>query len=322
MKQARLATAVIGSAALVLAACGGDDEADYPTESIDLTIPFGAGGATDLAARAMAEGLAGELGQPVNPTNREGANQITAISHVTQAQPDGYTLLADGGGSSTLQSLLEDLPYEWDNRTFIARVASGSHVYAVGSGSGIENMDDLVETIQADPSSFSVAWIGGTSTSDFATLQLLDEIGVDAEEINLVPFTGTGDAMQAAAAGDVDLAAGGSSAVAALYSSGDLLPLALTGEDPNFPEIPLTEDEGYPELDMIYWVGLSGPADMPDEVVDLLADTLSDLESNEEMVNSFETLGMTVEVVTGDELDDYIENEAATFASLDDLVDD
>lgn len=320
MKRRHVATAVVGVGALLLTSCGAGGESDYPTEAIDLTIPFAPGGATDLAGRALGEGLADDLGQPFNPTNRDGANQITAVTYVNQAQPDGYTLLVDGGGSSTLQSLSDDLPYEWDDRTFIARAAWGSHVYAVGTNSGMESLDDLVDTIQDDPSSFSVAWIGGTSTSDFATLQLLDEIGVDADDVNFVPFTGTGDAMQAAAAGDVDLAAGGSSAIASLYSSGDLVPLALTGEDPNFPDVPLTADEGYPELDMLYWIGLSGPSSLPDDTVDVLTSTLSDLEDDDEMVGSFETLGMTVEVLTGDELDEYIEDEAATFAELDELV--
>ncbi|WP_150461963.1 tripartite tricarboxylate transporter substrate binding protein [Nesterenkonia ebinurensis] len=323
MKHLKLASAVVAACALTLTACGDDDgETDYPTEAIDLTIPFGAGGATDLAARAMAEALADELGQPVNPTNREGANQITAVSYVNDATADGYTLLADGGGSSTLQSLLEDLPYEWDDRTFIARVASGSHAYAVSANSGIETMDDLIEAIQEDPSSFSIAWLGGTSTSDFTTLQLLAEIDVDANDINWVPFTGSGDAMQAAAAGDVDLAVGGTSATAALYSSGDLIPLAKTGEDPNFPDVPLTADEGFPELDMIYWVGLSGPADLDDAVAEVLATTLEGLSDDEDLAASFEDLGMVVDVLTGDEFEVYIETEAETFAELDGALED
>lgn len=324
MQPTRLSavTAGIGIGLLALSACTGPDDADYPSEAIDLTIPFGPGGATDLAARAMSESLADELGQPVNPTNREGANQISAVSHVTQAQPDGYTLLADGGGSSTLQSLLDELPYQWEDRTFVAQVATGGHAYAVGDGSGIATMDELAEVIQADPSGFSVAWLGGTSTSDFATLQLLEELEVDPNEVNRVPFSGTGDAMQAAAAGDVDLAAGGSSSISSLYSSGDLVPLALTAEDPNFPEVPLTSEMGYAELDMSYWVGLSGPADLPDPVVNVLGETLAELEDDPELNDAFKTLGMTVDVVTGDELQAYIHDEAENFASLNDLVAD
>lgn len=312
--------AIISASALGLTACGSAGNEEYPSKAIDLTIPFGPGGATDLAARAMAEALSNEFDQPVNPTNREGANQITAVTYVSHAKPDGYTLLADGGGSSTLQSLLTDLPYKWDDRTFIARVASGGHAYAVGASSGITNMDELVDKINEDPAKFSVAWMGGSSTSDFATLQLLNAIDVDPNDVKFVPFSGTGDAMQAAAAGDVDLASGGSSAIAALYSSGDLVPLALTAPDPNFPELPLTKDEGYEELNMRYWVGLSGPANMPDEVVDKLTSTLKSLEDNAAMTKTFDTLGMTVEIVTGDDLAAYIKDEAAKFAQLNDLV--
>lgn len=322
----RAAIALIAAGALALSACAADlpggsaEESDYPTRAIDLVLPFGAGGATDLAARAMAEALSTELGQPFNATNQTGAQQVTAVSNVVGSAGDGYTLLADGGGSSTVQSLLPDLPYAWDDRTFIARVASGAHAYAVGAGSGITTIEQLEEKATADPSNFRVAWLSGTSTSDFATLQLLQAIGVDPAEVIRVPFSGSGDAMQAAAAGDVDLASGGTSAIASLYSSGDLVPLALTGADPNYPDLPLTADLGYPELDMTYWVGLSGPTNLDDSVVDTLAGTLEQLGEEGALDDSFRTLGMTVDIVTGDELDTRVHEEAETFAELNALV--
>jgi tripartite-type tricarboxylate transporter receptor subunit TctC len=325
-RSRRSALALVAVGALALAGCAGDlpgsgaEEADYPTRAIDLVLPFGAGGATDLAARAMADALSGELGQPFNATNQTGAQQVTAVSNVLGSAGDGYTLLGDGGGSSTIQSLLPDLPYEWDDRTFIARVAGGSHAYAVGAGSGITTLEQLAEKATEDPSSFRVAWLSGTSTSDFATLQLLQSIGVDPNEVIRVPFSGSGDAMQAAAAGDVDLASGGSSTIASLYSSGDLVPLALTAPDPNYPDLPLTSDLGFPELDMVYWVGLSGPAGLNAGVEETLASTLEQLATDGALDESFEALGMTVDVVTGDELDDYVQQEAATFAELSALV--
>lgn len=322
--RTRLAIALSAAGLLALTACSsgsGDSETeavDYPTRAVEVVIPFGAGGSTDIASRAIAEVLAEDLGQPFNPSNQPGAQQVTAVSAVVGAAADGYTLLADGAGSSTIQSLLEGIPYEWDDRSFIAKVASGAHVYAVGAGAGITTLDELAEQAQADPSAFTVAWLSGTSTSDFATLQLLDAIGVDPDEVTKVPFTGSGDAMQAAAAGDVDLATGGSSAIASLYSSGDLVPLALTAPDPNFPEIALTADEGYPELDMTYWVGLSGPAGMPDGVVSTLTGSLEG--SAATLTDTFEALGMTVDIVIGDELATQIADEAELFAGLNALA--
>ncbi|MFD2795901.1 Bug family tripartite tricarboxylate transporter substrate binding protein [Promicromonospora vindobonensis] len=324
--RTRLVAAAVAAGALTLSGCAGDlpgaggGDADYPTRAIDLVLPFGAGGSTDIAARAMADALSDELGQPFNAANQTGAQQVTAVSEVAGSAPDGYTLLADGGGSSSIQSLLPDLPYEWDDRTFIARVATGGHAYAVGATSGVTTIDELADVATADPSEFRVAWLNGTSTSDFATLQLLDAIGVDPDQVIKVPFEGSGDAMQAAAAGDVDLATGGTSAIASLYSSGDLVPLALTAPDENFPDVPLTTDEGYPGLDMTYWVGLSGPAGLPETVVDPLADAIGQAAEDGVLDESFAKLGMTVDVVTGDKLRGLVEDEAATFADLNELA--
>ncbi|GAA3665920.1 tripartite tricarboxylate transporter substrate binding protein [Microbacterium marinilacus] len=318
--------ALAATLAVGLTGCAGDlpgagtAESDYPTRAVELVLPFGSGGATDIAARAMAEALGQQLGQPLNATNQTGAQQVPAVSGVLGAAADGYTLLADGAGSSSIQSLLPDLPYEWDDRTFIANVASGAHAYAVGAASGVTTLGELEEKAQADPSSFRVAWLGGTTTSDYATLQLLDEIDVDPADVVRVPFDGSGEAMQAAAAGDVDLASGGSSAIASLYSSGDLVPLALTAEDPNYPEIPLASDEGYEELDLQYWVGLSGPAGLPEPVVQSLVDALGELAEGGQLDDTFAKLGMTVDIVTGDELDAAVHEEAETFRELGELV--
>lgn len=310
----------LGGCAGDLKGGGGGGDADFPTHAIDLVLPFGSGGATDIGARAMADALSGDLKQPINSTNETGAQQVTAVGKVLNSSKDGYTLLADGAGSSSIQSLLPDLPFTWDDRTFIADVATGAHAYAVGKKSGITSLDELEKKAKDNPSGFHIAWLGGTTTSDYATLQFLDAIDVDASKVVKVPFDGSGDAMQAAAAGDVDLAVGGSSAIASLYSSGDLVPLALTAEDPNFPEIPLTADEGYDSLNLTFWVGLSGPADLPDGVVSKLTESLNKLADSGELNESFEKIGMTVEVHTGEELTEQVHEEAKTFADLKETV--
>lgn len=325
MKKIAITAALV--VALSLGGCAGDlkgggggDDTNFPTHAIDLVLPFGPGGATDIGARAMAEALSGDLKQPINSTNETGAQQVTAVGKVLNSSNDGYTLLADGAGSSSIQSLLPDLPFTWDDRTFIADVASGAHAYAVGKESSITSLDGLAQKAKDDPSDFRIAWLGGTTTSDYATLQFLDAVEIDASKVVKVPFDGSGDAMQAAAAGDVDLAVGGSSAIASLYSSGDLVPLALTTRDPNFPEVPLTAEEGYDSLDLTFWVGVSGPADLPDDAVQKITDSLNKLAAGGELDESFEKIGMTVDVRTGKELTKQVHGEAQTFADLKESV--
>src|SRR5512142_1335695 len=82
----------------------------YPTKAIEYVVPFPAGGGTDVAARVIAKALSKELGVPFNVTNKPGGNQIPGVLSVLSSPANGYTLLADGSGSSSLHTLIKDLP--------------------------------------------------------------------------------------------------------------------------------------------------------------------------------------------------------------------
>ncbi|GAB2887973.1 tripartite tricarboxylate transporter substrate binding protein [Streptomyces mayteni] len=322
MRLLRPALAVLAATALAGTACAPQDDAaaaDYPSRAIDLIVPFAAGGATDIAARAVATALSDDLGVPVNVVNQPGANQITAVNTVRSAGADGYTLLADGAGSSSLQSLLPDVPYDWQDRAFVGRAASGAHVYAVPGDSEYADLQDVVEAARANPGGFSVGWIGGTSTSDYATLQFLEAAGVDPAEVRRVPFQGSGDVMQAVAAGDIDFGAGGASATFALAGSGDLRVLASTGAEPleRLPDVPLTGDLGLSELDVQFWVGLSGPSGLPDPVADRLGEALTRIGEDPEFGETLASIGMIPDVRDGDATAQAADEEAGLFAELD-----
>lgn len=67
---------------------------DYPTKSIDLVVPFTAGGNVDLSCRILAQEMEKELGQPVSVLNKEGGGAVIGQTYVANSKPDGYTLLA------------------------------------------------------------------------------------------------------------------------------------------------------------------------------------------------------------------------------------
>lgn len=309
---------------VLVASCGAPAEtaAEYPSRPIDYVVPFAAGGATDIAARAGAEALSDELGVPVNVVNKPGADQIIGVNSVLVAEPDGYTLLADGAGSSSIQGLLPYVPYAWEDRTFVARFAAGPHVYVVGGDSPDKDFDAVVAAAKRDPDDFTVGWIGGSSTSDFATLQFLAESGIEAGRVKRVPFRSSGEVMRAVAAGDIDFGAGGASSAFSLASTGKLRPIAVTGDEPveKLPGVPTTAELGHPKLDMQYWVGISAPQGLPADLNRKLADAVTAIARRPDVIKKLTAVGLAPAVSTGHDLRAEIASEERRFATLSDQV--
>lgn len=323
--KAKLWCALVGTAALLAAtACaptgsgGGESSGDYPTRAIEYVVPFNPGGGTDLVARAVAQELSVRLGVPVNVVNQSTANGLGATEYVRKAKPDGYTLLADGAATSSLQALNPDLPFEWDERTFIGRYAAGPHAFAVGSTAPWKSLDEVISAASADPSNFSIAWYGGSTTSDFATKQFLAEAGIDLNKVKKVPYQGSGPGVQGAAGGDVDFVSASVADTFPLASSGDLRVLAITGQEavPELPDTPTTAEIGRDGLDMQFWLGMSGPPDMPSEVVDVLQGALEEIVQNEAFLKRLEAMAATPAYLGAEEQDKFVHGQVETFKTL------
>src|ERR1041384_6898775 len=107
MMRRRAALLVMALAALATSAAA----QDYPTRTIRVIVPFGAGGPTDVFTRALGEELRKALGQPVVMENRPGAGSIIGTTEVVRAPPDGYTLLMISATQTTVEPLSPNKPY-------------------------------------------------------------------------------------------------------------------------------------------------------------------------------------------------------------------
>ncbi len=293
-------------------------EPRYPTKAIEYVVPWPAGGGTDVAARVIAKALSKELGVPVNVTNKAGGNQIPGTLSVQASPPDGYTLLADGSGSSSLHTLIKDLPYKMEDRTFVARIISSPHAYIVEGKSPWNSLQDVVDAAKRDPGSFTWTWFGGNSTSDFSLLQFFDKAGIDISKTKRVPFQGTGPGTIAVAGGHVQFGAGGASAMFSLYRNAKIKVLAITGEKrlPMLKEIPCAKETSFPSLNVMFWVGISGPKKLPKYVVDKLASVGKKISEDPQMIKDLEAVGAYPAYIGPEEISKYVFKEAEVFKAL------
>jgi tripartite-type tricarboxylate transporter receptor subunit TctC len=248
-------------------------QAKYPTRAIELVVAFAPGGGADAVARIMAKHLSTQLGVPVNIVNKAGGNQIPAVLSVLNARPDGYTLLEELNTTSSLQSTVSDLPYKIEDRSFGPMMVEGPMVLAVNGKSPWNSLKDLLDAAKKDPSSFTWGRLGGTATADLTIMKLLVAGGVDLAKTKPVAFTGAGPSVTAVAGGHIKLASDGAASVIPLKASGDVKALAVTGTKrlASMPEVPTTMEAGFPSVDVITWFGISGPKDLPKNVMDALA---------------------------------------------------
>ncbi len=250
--------------------CG--NQATYPSKAIELVVPWAAGGGTDVIARVAAKHLSKELGVPVNVSNKTGGNGIPGVLAVLEAPADGYTMLFDAQGSSSIQAAtLKDLPYKIEDRTFGPSLVSGPNTLAVNGKSPWNSLKDVAEAAKKNPESFT--WVlggGGVAIMDFTIMQFLQASGADISKTKSVEFSGMGPGLTAVAGGHVMLGGSSPGAVLPLSQSGDLKVLAVTGDKrvAVLPNVPSASEAGFPNIDLTTRFSISGPKDLPKEILD------------------------------------------------------
>ncbi len=277
------APALIAVSVLVLAACGDDEggdsgggeaAADYPTDDINLYVPYAAGGPTDLAARTIASCMEDEFGQTVIVENREGASGSIGMQAMLAEDPDGYTLSIIAVPATATNPLQDEVGYTNEDYIPIAAVTEIPSVLAVGADSEFADAEAFFAEAEANPGQINVG-VPGTTTSQAMELQRMAE-EYDTE-LTLVPFTGNAEMTTALLGGNVDAVFINSSQdVLTQIEAGDFVPLAVsTPEAVDYIDAPPLAEVGFPELtNSVSVFGLAAPAETPDDVVSTLEDTV------------------------------------------------
>ena len=153
-KFAKLLTVSLGLAATTA-------YADYPERPINMVIPYGAGGATDISARTIAEPLGNAVGRPLIMANVTGAGGATGSVAVQNAKADGYTMLFARVGSHTVNPAMKaTLPYTLDDFRFVTVYEINPGACAVAANSDINSMDDLVAKVAEGGVTYSSSGVG------------------------------------------------------------------------------------------------------------------------------------------------------------------
>jgi tripartite-type tricarboxylate transporter receptor subunit TctC len=235
---------------------------------ITILVPIPPGGAPDIAARVVAAKLSENIGQPVVVENRAGANGNIATDLVAKAAPDGHTLGLLADSQITINPHLYRMPLDTlRDLTPVTPVAVNQFVLTVNPSLPVRTFAEFIAYAKSANPPLAYA-SGGNGSQHHLTMEMLKQ----RAGINLlhVPYKGGAPAATATVAGET-MAMWSGSSNAPQIKAGRLRPLAVSGgqRSAQYPELP-TIGEFYPGLENSIWLGLFGPANLPEGVLNRL----------------------------------------------------
>ena len=274
----------VGLAAVALAALAGTPaSAAYPERPITIIVPWGAGGGTDATARILATLMEQRLGVPVSVVNRTGGSGVVGHSAIATASPDGYTLgiVTVEIGMMHWQGLTE-LTYE--DYTPLALYNDDPAGLQVRSDSEWETAQAVLDAVKASPGEHKVSGTGQGGIWHLALAGMLEEAGIDPNAAPWVPSQGAAPGLQDLVAGGVDIVTCSVPEAQALLEAGRVKSLAVMSAErnPTFPDVPTLKEATGLDWTIAAWRGIAGPADLPQEVVDVLVPVLKEIHDGQE----------------------------------------
>lgn len=241
---------------------------NYPSKPVRIIVPFTAGSATDTLARTLGQKFTEFNGQPVVIDNRPGAGGTIGAAVVAKAPPDGYTLMVHSAAHAYNPSIYANLPFD-TQRDFvdIAAIAGQPNVLVVARDSGMKTVADLIARAKKSPGSVTYASAGTGSGTHINGEKFRIQAGIDVIH---VPYKGTPEALTDVLSGRVVYFFAPISAAAQYVKDGRLVALAVSTAKRSsvLPDVPTVAESGLAGFDYNLWVGLFGPAGMPQDLVE------------------------------------------------------
>ena len=239
----------------------------YPSKPITIIVPFAAGGPTDLMARIFGERMGRELGQQFIIDNTTGAAGTIAVGKAVRATPDGYTIQIGHVGTNVANgSIYKNLNYNLLTDLMpIARLPQNPSLVVSSNQVEAKNLQELVAWLKANPEKIPGGTAGIGSASHLAALAFFAATGASYQ---LIPYRGTGPAMQDLVANQIQVMIDQSSNSLPQVRAGKIKAYAVTAKTRSAaaPEIPTAAEAGFP-MEISIWHGLWAPKGTPADVI-------------------------------------------------------
>ena len=243
----------------------------WPDKPVRIIVPFAPGGSADTLGRLVAQKLTEHLKGSFIVENRGGAGGAVGAELAARAAPDGYTLVVSGIASHVIAPLLPaGTPYDpVRDFTHIAMFGGPPAVLAVYPGMEARDLKEFVALAKAKPGALSYGSPGNGTQGQLVMELFKQHAGI---RVVHVPYKGASGAVTDLIAGHIQVISTTLTTAATQIRAGRARGLAISAPSrlPDFPDLPTYAELGYPDLVATVWFSLSGPANMPGDIVGLL----------------------------------------------------
>jgi tripartite-type tricarboxylate transporter receptor subunit TctC len=287
----------------------------WPQKPIKFIVPFSAGGANDLMARAAAEGASKVLGQTIVVENKPGAGGTLGTVFVSKSAPDGYTFLISAAGVVSNNMIKKTTNYKDSDLVPVVMIGLAPSVIVVSSESSYKNLRNFVDSSK-DGQGLHFATAGTGSTPHFVAELLNTKYGA---KLIPVPYKSGSEGASAVMGGQV---AGTSEAsIVALphiKPGGKFRPLATTWTKriSAYPELSTAVEQGFPDLQIAHWAGIHAPVGVPPDIMDKLAAAVDVAMKSPQVTDRLKSQGIEPVGGTRASFNEFVDAERARLGGI------
>ena len=287
---------------------------DWPAKSIKVIVPFTAGSATDIVARAVFEQVGRDTGQSVVIENRGGGGTTIGSAAVAKAEPDGYTLLVNSTSHVVVATTFTKLGYNVAE-DFTALSGLAAQPFVVTTRTRYKSLAEFIAFGKANPTVINYGSAGiGTSGMLFA-----ERFGlVTGIKMTHVPFRGTPEAMTEIIADRLDMFPGPVVSIVELVAANKVAALAVTTPKraKAFPNVPTLQEAGVQGSDYIFWAGAFAPVKTPKAVSERIHALILKALASPEVLKRIDNLGAEPMPMQMPEFDKFVRAEIKMHADI------
>jgi tripartite-type tricarboxylate transporter receptor subunit TctC len=306
-----------GLVLLAVVACAGPAAGQsYPSKSIRMIVPFGAGGPTDVIARLVAQKVGEAWGQQIVTENLPGAGGNTGIALAARAPADGYTVMAVSTGFMVNPSMYAKVPYDpVKNFSPITLVAASPNVITAHPSVPAKTLGELIALIKANPGKYSFAQPSTGSTPHLVGELMKQKLGLD---LVMVPFNSAALAINSTLGGHTPIAFTALPPAIANIKGGKLRGMALLAQKRSqfLPDLPTSGEAGVPDLESDTLTGMVAPAGTPPEIIVKWRNEIARIVATDEVRERLQSLGFAPVANTPEEFGERIKAEIARWGKV------
>lgn len=288
----------------------------FPSRPVRIIVPLSQGSASDTLTRIVAQKLSEMWGVGVVVENQPGANGVPATANALRAPPDGYTLFAIQAGHVINASMYSKLPYDTlrDVRP-IVRIGFTPLILVVKPSVSANSLKELLALAKTSPGKLNFGSSGSGSAAHLAAEMLKSMAGISMTHI---PYKGVNQAQMDLLGGQIDLMFVVPSFAIPEINSGRLRALGVASikRMPQLPQLPTIAESGVPGFEALPWIGLAGPAKLPDDIVQKIWTDTAKVLATPDVQALITNAGLVVDTLSPAEFPAYVANEQSKMAKV------